>query len=125
MIEDDAIRLAGELATLTLERLRGGAALPAPAAPPVPLPDPDREWMGAAEMAAHLGMTRGALYAATERGQIPAHRVGKRGLRFRKSEVERALAARRIGAPLRAIETARNPIKDDPACAVARKGGGR
>lgn len=90
-----------------------------------PAPAPDREWMGAAEMAAHLGMTRGALYAAVERCQIPARRIGRRGLRFRKSEVEHAFAARRTGAPVRAIETVRRPINDDSACAVGQKGGGR
>lgn len=122
-MDDRALRFAAELATLAVERLRG-TEIPALTEPPGR--GPDQEWMSAAEMATHLGMTRGALYAATERGQLPAHRVGrKRGLRFQKSEVERALAARRTGAPVRAIGTVGRPINNDSACAVGQKGGGR
>jgi excisionase family DNA binding protein len=49
---------------------------------------PDR-WMTADEAAAYLGYsTRAALYQAVRRGHIPAHRIGARRLRFRRSELD-------------------------------------
>ncbi len=53
---------------------------------------PDR-WMTADEAAAYLGYsTRAALYQAVRRGHIPAHRIGARRLRFRRSELDAELA---------------------------------
>lgn len=45
-------------------------------------------WLTADEATAYLGFpTRKALYAAVERGQVPAHRLGRR-LRFRRAELD-------------------------------------
>jgi hypothetical protein len=42
-------------------------------------------WLTANEATAHLGFpSRKALYAAVERGQVPAHKLGRR-LRFRRA----------------------------------------
>lgn len=49
-------------------------------------------WMDADEAAAFLRLTRKALYAAVARGQVPAHRLGRRRLRFRRADLERLLA---------------------------------
>ena len=52
---------------------------------------PDR-WLTADEAAAYLGYsTRAALYQAVRRGHIPAHRIGARRLRFRRSELDAEL----------------------------------
>ena len=54
----------------------------------------DDAWMTADEAAAYLGYrTRGALYQAVRRGIVPAHRLGARRLRFRRSELDTELAA--------------------------------
>lgn len=121
--DDAAALVAAEVATQLLERLRGGVALPAPTTAPAPVPV-DQEWLTVAQAARHLGSTRAAIYAQVERAQLPAHKIGRRGLRLRRSEIDRALAARRTGAPVRAIETVRRPVDDDFACVVARKSGG-
>jgi excisionase family DNA binding protein len=48
-------------------------------------------WLTADEATAYLGFpTRKALYAAVERGQVPAHRLGRR-LRFRRAELDALL----------------------------------
>jgi excisionase family DNA binding protein len=53
---------------------------------------PDR-WMTADEAAEYLGYsTRAALYQAVRRGHIPAHRIGARRLRFRRSELDAEVA---------------------------------
>jgi excisionase family DNA binding protein len=45
-------------------------------------------WLTADEATAYLSFpTRKALYAAVERGQVPAHRLGRR-LRFRHDELD-------------------------------------
>jgi excisionase family DNA binding protein len=45
-------------------------------------------WLTADEATAYLGFpTRKALYAAVERGQVPAHKLGRR-LRFSRSELD-------------------------------------
>jgi excisionase family DNA binding protein len=45
-------------------------------------------WLTADEATAYLGFpTRKALYAAVERGQVPAHRLGRR-LRFSRAELD-------------------------------------
>ena len=50
-------------------------------------------WMTAVEAAAYLGYgTRAALYQAVRRGHVPAHRLGARRLRFRRSELDAELA---------------------------------
>ncbi len=53
--------------------------------------DPHR-WLNADEATAYLGLpTRKALYAAVERGQVPAHRLGRRRLRFSRDELDALL----------------------------------
>lgn len=49
-------------------------------------------WLTADEATVHLGLpSRKALYAAVERGQVPAHRLGRRRLRFRLDELDSLL----------------------------------
>jgi excisionase family DNA binding protein len=49
--------------------------------------------MTADEAAAYLGYrTRAALYQAVSRGIVPAHRLGSRRLRFRRSELDAELS---------------------------------
>ncbi|HTP49987.1 MAG TPA: helix-turn-helix domain-containing protein [Anaeromyxobacteraceae bacterium] len=51
-------------------------------------------WLTVEDTVAYLGLrSRMALYQAVRRGQIPAHRFGRR-LRFRKTELDAALAGR-------------------------------
>lgn len=46
------------------------------------------EWLTADEATAYLRFpSRDALYQAVHRGQLPAHRIGRR-LRFRRSELD-------------------------------------
>jgi excisionase family DNA binding protein len=53
---------------------------------------PHDGWMTADEATAYLGYrTRAALYQAVRRGIVPAHRLGARRLRFRRSELDAAL----------------------------------
>ena len=48
-------------------------------------------WLTANEATVHLGFpSRKAFYAAVERGQVPAHKLGRR-LRFRRSELDALL----------------------------------
>jgi excisionase family DNA binding protein len=48
-------------------------------------------WLTADEATAYLGFpTRKALYAAVERGQVPAHKLGRR-LRFSRAELDALL----------------------------------
>jgi excisionase family DNA binding protein len=50
-------------------------------------------WMTAGEATTYLGYrTRAALYQAVRRGIVPAHRLGLRRLRFRRSELDAELA---------------------------------
>lgn len=50
------------------------------------------EWLGADEAARYLGLpSRKALYQAVRRGQIAAHRLGARRMRFRRVELDRVL----------------------------------
>jgi excisionase family DNA binding protein len=52
-------------------------------------------WFTADEATAYLGFpTRKALYAAVERGQVPAHKLGRR-LRFSRTELDALLGRRR------------------------------
>lgn len=56
--------------------------------------NPDRErWLRAAEAASYLGLSVEALYLAVRRGEVPACRLGRRRLRFRFADLERALKA--------------------------------
>jgi excisionase family DNA binding protein len=49
-------------------------------------------WLTADEVTAYLSLpTRKALYAAVARGQVPAHRLGRRRLRFKLDELENLL----------------------------------
>ena len=55
-------------------------------------PPADPRWLTADEATVHLGLpSRKALYAAVERGQVPAHRLGRRRLRFRLAELDSLL----------------------------------
>lgn len=52
-------------------------------------------WLTATEASGYLGFpTRKALYAAVERGQVPAHKLGRR-LRFRLEELDALLGQAR------------------------------
>lgn len=50
------------------------------------------QWVDADGAAAHVGMSRKALYGAAAEGRLPAHRIGKT-MRFRLSELDAALEA--------------------------------
>jgi excisionase family DNA binding protein len=73
------------------------AAPPATSRPPVQLGPADRHrWLTADEATAYLGLpTRKALYAAVARGQVPAHRLGRRRLRFKLDELDALLRGMR------------------------------
>jgi excisionase family DNA binding protein len=56
-------------------------------------PEAADAWMTTNEATAYLGYrTRAALYQAVRRGIVPAHRLGARRLRFRRSELDAELA---------------------------------
>lgn len=60
--------------------------------------------MTADEATAYLGYrTRGALYQAVRRGIVPAHRLGARRLRFRRSELDAELTHHPSRRPVPAI----------------------
>jgi len=70
---------------------RDGARRAAPAVPDLDAEDRRLRWLTADEATAHLGFpSRKALYAAVERGQVPAHKLGRR-LRFRRAELDALL----------------------------------
>jgi excisionase family DNA binding protein len=71
-------------------KARPAAAPPRPARPrPAPRQVGEVRWLTADEAAAHLGFpSRKALYAAVERGQVPAHRLGRRRLRFKLDDLD-------------------------------------
>jgi excisionase family DNA binding protein len=51
-------------------------------------------WLNADEAWGYMRLTsRKALYHLVRRGQIPAHRLGKRRLRFNRTELDHFLAA--------------------------------
>ncbi len=53
-------------------------------------------WMTTDQAAAYLGFPSvEALYQAVRRGHIPSHRIGRRRLRFRRSELDRKLTGGR------------------------------
>jgi excisionase family DNA binding protein len=53
------------------------------------------EWLTAKEAVAYLRLPSArALYQAVRRGQVPAHRLGPRRLRFSRAELDRALDSR-------------------------------
>jgi excisionase family DNA binding protein len=59
------------------------------------------EWLGADQATRYLGFpSRKALYQAVRRGQVPVHRLGKRRMRFRRSELDRVLERGRQGSVL-------------------------
>lgn len=50
------------------------------------------EWFTADEAAEYLRFnSKKALYQAVRRGQVPAHRLGRRTLRFRRMELDQLL----------------------------------
>ena len=49
-------------------------------------------WLTTSGAAAYLGLSRKALYQSVRRGQIKAHRLGRR-LRFRQADLDAALTA--------------------------------
>jgi excisionase family DNA binding protein len=54
------------------------------------------DWLTAVEAAAYLGLpTVQALYQAVRRGQIPACRLGKRRLRFNRTQLDSLLGSGR------------------------------
>ena len=56
------------------------------------LPEGLSRWLTADAATAYLGLpSRKALYAAVERGQVPAHRLGRRRLRFNLDELDTLL----------------------------------
>ncbi len=62
-----------------------------PAAEPAP-PGGLSPWLTADAATVYLGFpSRKALYAAVERGQVPAHRLGRRRLRFKLDELDTLL----------------------------------
>ncbi len=71
--------------------------MPAPGRPAVQLRAAHRHgWLTADEATVYLGLpTRKALYAAVARGQVPAHRLGRRRLRFDRSELDSLLGRAR------------------------------
>ena len=83
---------AGTTQRTARRRPASGARRPGPA-PAANLDAEDRRlrWLTADEATAHLGFpSRKALYAAVERGQVPAHKLGRR-LRFRRAELDALL----------------------------------
>jgi excisionase family DNA binding protein len=50
-------------------------------------------WLTSDQASAYLGLSRRALYQAIRRGQIPAHRIGNRRLRFNRIELDHALSS--------------------------------
>lgn len=52
-------------------------------------------WLDADQAWRYLGFgSRKALYHAVRRGQVPAHRLGKRRFRFNRGELDAVLSAR-------------------------------
>ena len=51
-------------------------------------------WLRADEAAEHLRLSLAAIYRAVRRGEIPAHRLGRRRLRFRVGELDALLHAK-------------------------------
>jgi excisionase family DNA binding protein len=72
---------------------RVGIARAATSPPPAADAEERRlRWLTVDEATAHLGFpSRKALYAAVERGQVPAHKLGRR-LRFRRDELDALLS---------------------------------
>ena len=74
---------------------RAEATRVAPAVPAAPRPEPlgAREtWLTTDEAVAYLGLpSRKALYQAVRRGQVPAHRLGVRRMRFSRGELDELL----------------------------------
>jgi excisionase family DNA binding protein len=68
-----------------------------PANTPAESPD-DGEWLTTEQAADYLGMTAKALYSAVARRQVPASRLGKRGLRFNRVGLDRLLQQRQTRA---------------------------
>lgn len=59
-----------------------------------PSPPPNGPWLDTDQAWPYLGFSsRKGLYHAVRRGQIPAHRLGKRRIRFSKAELDAYLAA--------------------------------
>jgi excisionase family DNA binding protein len=70
---------------------RDGARRPDSTATNVDAEDRRLRWLTADEATSYLGFpSRKALYAAVERGQVPAHKLGRR-LRFRRAELDALL----------------------------------
>lgn len=53
----------------------------------------DKKWLTAKEAAEYIGTTRAGLYEFVRRGQIKAHRLGKKLLRFLLQDLEDAIVA--------------------------------
>ena len=65
-------------------------------------------WLDAKNAAAYLALpTVKALYAAVARGEVPAHRFGKRRLRFKVVELAKIMHKQRDAAEVMAEVTSR------------------
>ena len=64
-------------------------------------PSPSRlsgTWLTPDQVVRYLALpSRKALYEAVRRGQLPAHRLGARRMRFNRAELDRLLLTRRNG----------------------------
>jgi len=68
--------------------------------PAAPIP-PTQEWLTATEAVRYLGLPScKALYQAIRRGQVPTHRLGKRRMRFRRTELDAVLERGRQASAL-------------------------
>ncbi len=84
--------MAGRAEQGTFDWTPTKAPATSPAQRPVLGPADRHRWLTADEATAYLGLpTRKALYAAVARGQVPAHRLGRRRLRFKLDELESLL----------------------------------
>lgn len=69
-----------------------------------PRPEAHRDqlgpWLTADQAVEYLGLpSRKALYQSVRRGQVPAHRLGERRLRFHRDELDQILL--QVPAPMR------------------------
>ena len=61
----------------------------------------DLEWLDVGAAVRYLALpSHKALYQAVRRGQIPMHRLGKRRMRFRRSELDQVLERGRQASAL-------------------------
>jgi len=61
-----------------------------------PTSDTAREWFDYDELSAWLAIPKPTLYSKVSRREIPHHRVGRRTVRFRRTEIEAWLERGRV-----------------------------